>query len=86
MCVPFSVFCVRFLCKCALYNCHGVSTQLQLNIKNIYISYQDIVNFTLPAPSYRHKRIVDIMHCNNAKGTLQQYKETLLLRLHGNNV
>jgi hypothetical protein len=35
MYVPFSVFCVLFVCKCVLYYCHRVSTQLQL----IYISY-----------------------------------------------
>jgi hypothetical protein len=32
MCVPFSVFCVLFVCKCVQYYCHRLSTQLQLNI------------------------------------------------------
>jgi hypothetical protein len=32
MYVPFSIFCVLFACKCVLYYCHRVSTQLQLKI------------------------------------------------------
>jgi hypothetical protein len=32
MYVPFSVFCVLFLCKYVLFYCHRVSTQLQLHI------------------------------------------------------
>jgi FlaA1/EpsC-like NDP-sugar epimerase len=34
MYVPFSVFCVLFVCKCVLLFCPRVSTQLQLQINN----------------------------------------------------
>jgi hypothetical protein len=33
------LFCVLFVCKCVLYYCHWVSTQLQLTNIYIYISY-----------------------------------------------
>jgi hypothetical protein len=38
MYVPFSVLCVLFVCKCVLYYCHQMSTQLQSNVYHI-ISY-----------------------------------------------
>jgi hypothetical protein len=38
MYVPFSEFCVLFVCECVLYYCHRVTTQLQLN-RNYYYYY-----------------------------------------------
>jgi hypothetical protein len=58
MYVPFSVFCVLFVCKCVLYYCHLVSTQLQLNIHTI--SY--LLCFRISIYVYRLKYSV-IWYC-----------------------
>jgi hypothetical protein len=47
MYVPFSVFCVLFVCKGELYCCQRVSTQLRLNIS--YVSRRWLV-ITKPLP------------------------------------
>jgi len=36
------LFCVLFLCKCVLYYCHRVATQLQLNI-SYHVSFNHII-------------------------------------------
>jgi hypothetical protein len=36
------LFCVLFVCKCVLYYCHRVATQLHLTNISIYISHGEI--------------------------------------------
>jgi len=65
--IMFCVFCfivlfyVLFVCKCVLYYCHGVSTQLQLrNISNILqLNYRRSVrSIKLPyVVLYRHRML-----------------------------
>ena len=57
------LFCVLFVCICVLYYCHGVATQLQLNI-SYHISYHIIFGRTShfsgsngPGPSYKLHRV-----------------------------
>jgi hypothetical protein len=48
MSVPFSVFCVMFVCKRVMYYCHRVSSQLQLN-NYIYIYFMLLTKIYLQA-------------------------------------
>jgi hypothetical protein len=60
--VPFSAFRVLFVCKCVLYCCHRVSSQLRLNICT-YI-YHITFLYTL---CRKHKG--NIMHINRRRLT-----------------
>jgi hypothetical protein len=40
--VSIVLFYVLFVCKCVLYYCHRVATQLQLNISSYHTSYHTI--------------------------------------------
>jgi hypothetical protein len=44
MYVPFCVFCVLSVCKCALDYCHGKSSQLQLKIIHTYCRISKVGN------------------------------------------
>jgi hypothetical protein len=63
MYVPFSVFCVLFVCKCELYCCHRVSTQFRLNIYNIIYHIIYIIYHIISYQVHRLTTVLTLLNC-----------------------
>jgi hypothetical protein len=59
--VPFSVFCVLFACKCVLFYCHRLSTQLQISLSlSLYIYIYNLLPSVNSACTVYLQRV---LHC-----------------------
>jgi len=63
-------FCVLFVCKCVLYYCHRVTTQLQL----INISYHIITHLVQPQ-NISHEQQVKMLDCMTTYHFMMNYVE-----------
>jgi len=54
----FVLFCVLFVCKCVLYYCHRVATQLQLTLRRLmsYIYGAPILDVSRSHTTTQHRR------------------------------
>jgi hypothetical protein len=74
MYVPLSVFCVLFVCKCVLYYCHRVPTQLQLTDIIITTIIIIIKRFTSTTSGDRRRK--------NGSSVFLKVTQRLLVAIH----